>query len=94
MIQPETEGSTQGHSKVRLEVLRYLKEIHVTLTQFGKKQDNIATLHEDDQNVAQFVETASQSLVTTSKCSRDDVKMNCDDVKVVDSENPKEDSTS
>ncbi|GJU07148.1 hypothetical protein Tco_1123578 [Tanacetum coccineum] len=32
--------------------VRHLEEIHVTLTQFGKKQDKIATLHEDDQDVA------------------------------------------
>nr|GEU49213.1 putative reverse transcriptase domain-containing protein [Tanacetum cinerariifolium] len=31
---------------------RHLEEIHVTWTQFGKKQDKIATLHEDDQDMA------------------------------------------
>ncbi|GKA49259.1 hypothetical protein Tco_0742217 [Tanacetum coccineum] len=31
---------------------RHLEEIHVTWTQFGKKQDKIATLHEDDQVLA------------------------------------------
>ncbi|GJV71789.1 hypothetical protein Tco_1491784 [Tanacetum coccineum] len=41
----------------------------------------------------EVVETASQSLVTTSKYSRDDVKTFYDDVKVVDSEMPEEDST-
>ncbi|GKB64861.1 hypothetical protein Tco_0921047 [Tanacetum coccineum] len=28
----------------------HLEEIHVTWTQFGKKRDKIATLHEDDEN--------------------------------------------
>ncbi|GJY09215.1 actin-binding, cofilin/tropomyosin type protein, partial [Tanacetum coccineum] len=31
---------------------RHLNEIHVTWTQFGKKRDKIATLHEDDQDLA------------------------------------------
>ncbi|GKD36819.1 hypothetical protein Tco_1257026, partial [Tanacetum coccineum] len=31
---------------------RHLEEIHVTWTQFGKKRDKIATLHEDDQDMA------------------------------------------
>nr|GEW52568.1 reverse transcriptase domain-containing protein [Tanacetum cinerariifolium] len=31
---------------------RHLEKIHVTWTQFGKKQDKIATLHEDDQDMA------------------------------------------
>ncbi|GJX61061.1 MAK10-like protein, partial [Tanacetum coccineum] len=31
---------------------RHLKEIHVTWTQFGKKQVKIETLHEDDQEMA------------------------------------------
>ncbi|GKC44549.1 hypothetical protein Tco_1062271, partial [Tanacetum coccineum] len=31
---------------------RHLEEIHVTWTQFGKKRDKIATLHEDDQVLA------------------------------------------
>ncbi|GJY93453.1 putative reverse transcriptase domain-containing protein [Tanacetum coccineum] len=39
-----------------------------------------------------FVETASQFLVTTSKCSRDDVKIFCEDVRVADIEKPIEDS--
>ncbi|GJW84993.1 hypothetical protein Tco_0158138 [Tanacetum coccineum] len=30
----------------------HLEEIHVTLTQFGKKHDKIATLHQDDQDLA------------------------------------------
>ncbi|GJY10125.1 hypothetical protein Tco_0378310 [Tanacetum coccineum] len=31
---------------------RHLEEIHMTWTQFGKKRDKIATLHEDDQDMA------------------------------------------
>ncbi|GJX15015.1 hypothetical protein Tco_0206773 [Tanacetum coccineum] len=41
----------------------------------------------------QVVETASKFSVTPSKCSRDDVRNYIDDVKVADSEKPKEDST-
>nr|GEW37923.1 hypothetical protein [Tanacetum cinerariifolium] len=71
---------------------RHLEEIHVTWTQYGKKQDKIATLHEDDLGT-QFVETVSQCLVMTSKCSRDDVRIFYDEVKVADTKKPKEDST-
>ncbi|GKC49545.1 hypothetical protein Tco_1072290 [Tanacetum coccineum] len=31
---------------------RHLEEIHTLWTQFGKKQDKIATLHEDDEDLA------------------------------------------
>ncbi|GKE17698.1 hypothetical protein Tco_1425275 [Tanacetum coccineum] len=31
---------------------RHLEEIYVTWTQFGKKRDKIATLYEDDQEMA------------------------------------------
>nr|GEW96936.1 heat shock cognate 70 kDa protein 2-like [Tanacetum cinerariifolium] len=34
---------------------RHLEKIHVTWTQFGKKQDKIATLHEDDQDTAHTI---------------------------------------
>ncbi|GJT66615.1 hypothetical protein Tco_1018095 [Tanacetum coccineum] len=32
-------------------LMRHLEEIHVTWTQFGKKHDKIATLHEDDEEL-------------------------------------------
>ncbi|GKE87745.1 hypothetical protein Tco_1565220 [Tanacetum coccineum] len=54
---------------------KHLEEIHVTWTQFEKKRDNIATLHEDDQDGTQHVEMASQFPMTTSKSSRDDVRV-------------------
>ncbi|GKB55553.1 hypothetical protein Tco_0906306, partial [Tanacetum coccineum] len=39
------------------------------------------------------METASEFTVMSSKCSRDDVRNYWDDIKVADSEKPKEDST-
>ncbi|GJW14841.1 hypothetical protein Tco_0018974 [Tanacetum coccineum] len=48
--------------------------------------------HNECKQRNQFMETASQFLVTTSKCSRDDVKIFCDNVRVADTKNPIEDS--
>ncbi|GJX96588.1 hypothetical protein Tco_0352386 [Tanacetum coccineum] len=48
---------------------RHLEEIHVTWTQFGKNRDKIATLHEDDQDLAQNAvdwKSSKQSTTTMS----------------------------
>ncbi|GJZ98291.1 hypothetical protein Tco_0670744, partial [Tanacetum coccineum] len=50
---------------------KLLEEIHVTWTQFGKKRDKIATLHE----VAQYLETTLEILATPSQLTSDNVKI-------------------
>ncbi|GKE68009.1 hypothetical protein Tco_1522170, partial [Tanacetum coccineum] len=51
-----------------------LEDIHVTWTQFGKKQDKIAALHEVVSRICvQCLETASQFLAMTSEHTRDGV---------------------
>ncbi|GKB01863.1 hypothetical protein Tco_0829907, partial [Tanacetum coccineum] len=55
---------------------KLLEEIHVTWTQFRKKQDKIATLHEVDSRICiQNPETASQFLATPSEPTRDDINI-------------------
>ncbi|GKC38843.1 RNA-directed DNA polymerase, eukaryota [Tanacetum coccineum] len=57
----------------------------------GFDEDDVG-FDEDDAIGLHVVETALQFLVTTSKYSGDDVRTYIDDVKVADSEKPKEDS--
>ncbi|GJX62689.1 hypothetical protein Tco_0295589 [Tanacetum coccineum] len=53
-----------------------LEEIHVTRTQFGKKQDKIAALHEVSfKECVQCLETASGFVVTPSEPTSDGVKI-------------------
>ncbi|GKD91102.1 retrotransposable element Tf2, partial [Tanacetum coccineum] len=42
---------------------RNLEEIHVTWTQFEKKRDKIATLHEDDQDLAYSLPSSNEKTV-------------------------------
>nr|GFC04692.1 hypothetical protein [Tanacetum cinerariifolium] len=56
----------------------HLEEMYVTWTQFEKKQDKIATLHEDDEELA--CSAWRRLLVTASKLSRDDVRICGDSV--------------
>nr|GEW60085.1 hypothetical protein [Tanacetum cinerariifolium] len=60
-----------------LEVLAHapthLEEIHVTWTQFGKKRDTTATLHEDDHEMA-YNENPIRTLVDYSKPSNEGYK--------------------
>ncbi|GJV48375.1 hypothetical protein Tco_1438587 [Tanacetum coccineum] len=56
---------------------RHLEEIHVSWTQFGKKQDKIATLHEDDQNMAHSSEARRRFYgLTASQLKSDAVTIN------------------
>ncbi|GJT46623.1 retrovirus-related pol polyprotein from transposon TNT 1-94 [Tanacetum coccineum] len=55
---------------------KLLEEIHVTWTQFGKKQDKITTLHEVVSRMrVECLETASQFLATSSKLTSDGVRI-------------------
>ncbi|GJU35528.1 hypothetical protein Tco_1183882 [Tanacetum coccineum] len=55
---------------------KLLEDIHVTWTQFGKKRDKIAALHEVVSRIcAKSLETASQFLATPSEPTRDGVKI-------------------
>ncbi|GJU25891.1 hypothetical protein Tco_1164512 [Tanacetum coccineum] len=55
---------------------KLLEEIHVTWTQFEKKQDKITTLHEVVSRMrVQFLETASQFLAMPSELTSDGVKI-------------------
>ncbi|GKC69798.1 hypothetical protein Tco_1115681, partial [Tanacetum coccineum] len=47
-VRRDEDGNTK-YGPVAL--MRHLEEIHVTWTQFGKKHDKIATLHEDDEEL-------------------------------------------
>ncbi|GKD70721.1 hypothetical protein Tco_1324811 [Tanacetum coccineum] len=69
---------------------------HCHLTKLPSRTEALPTkltTNNSIQGKKEVIETALQSLVTTSKYSRDDVKNFYDDVKVADSEKPKEDST-
>ncbi|GJX49534.1 hypothetical protein Tco_0276379 [Tanacetum coccineum] len=56
-------------------------------------EDKNATLQDFDEALdLQYVETASQSLLTPSMIEGDGVTTICDDVKVADLKNPMEDS--
>ncbi|GKB29130.1 hypothetical protein Tco_0868531 [Tanacetum coccineum] len=66
---------------------------HVTWARFRKKQDKNATLQDFYGALdLQFMETASQFPLTSSKLKGDDVTTICDDVKVADLKKPIEDS--
>ncbi|GKB37543.1 hypothetical protein Tco_0882485, partial [Tanacetum coccineum] len=58
-----------------------LEEIHVTLTQFGKKQDKIATLHEEAQKLhtgcSDAVRISSDGVRICKRWRQD----SCDDVR-------------
>ncbi|GJS38842.1 uncharacterized mitochondrial protein-like protein [Tanacetum coccineum] len=63
---------------------KHLEEIHTLYTQFGKKQDKIASLLEGHSRFGlQTVKTASQFHVTTSKHSRDDIMIHIDDTSII-----------
>ncbi|GKA75594.1 hypothetical protein Tco_0781972, partial [Tanacetum coccineum] len=65
---------------------KHLDEIHALWTQFGKNQDKICnSTRRCSRFCYQTVETSSQSLVTPSEHSRDDVKIFYGAVKVTDS---------
>ncbi|GJS49998.1 hypothetical protein Tco_0600119 [Tanacetum coccineum] len=55
---------------------KLLEEIHVTLTQFGKKRDKIAALHKGTfKECVQYLEMASGFVTTPSELTSDDVKI-------------------
>ncbi|GJR60386.1 hypothetical protein Tco_1502548 [Tanacetum coccineum] len=65
----------------------------------NEMREQAETIADDLRDIAYYivekcVETASQFLVTASKCPRDDVKIFSDSVRVADTEKHMEDSTS
>ncbi|GJT79679.1 hypothetical protein Tco_1054021 [Tanacetum coccineum] len=87
---PNAHGNS---SKNRAPNVSTAEEIHVTWAQLEKKRDKDTTSQDFDRALdLQFMETASQFLLTPSKLEGDDVAIFSDAVKVADLKNPIEDS--